>query len=141
MRILHFDVSGKGCDEKYRCMPGRDFLRHNWPAITICVTATAIACAALVMLRSMPPQRIIMTTGPEGDAYYELGERYRAALARENVEVQLLATAGSVEPGAAARSAFASKRCLDRGWHPRRWSFVRTRIAGDVVLRALVVVS
>jgi TRAP-type uncharacterized transport system substrate-binding protein len=78
-------------------MPGRDFLRHNWPAITICVTATAIACAALVMLRSMPPQRIIMATGPEGDAYYELGERYRAALARENVEVQLLATAGSVD--------------------------------------------
>jgi TRAP transporter TAXI family solute receptor len=78
-------------------MPARDFLRHNWPAITICVTAAAIACAALVTLRSMPPHRIIMATGPEGDAYYELGERYRAALARENVEVQLLATAGSVD--------------------------------------------
>src|ERR1700731_759848 len=78
-------------------MPARDFLRHNWPAITICVTAAAIACAALVTLRSMPPHRIIMATGPEGDAYYELGERYRAALARENVEVQLVPTAGSVE--------------------------------------------
>src|ERR1700731_3608356 len=38
-----------------------------------------------------------MATGPEGDAYYEVGERYRAALARENVEVQLVPTAGSVE--------------------------------------------
>ena len=78
-------------------MPARDFLRLHWPAITISVTAAAIACAALLMLRSMPPHRIVMATGPEGDAYYEVGERYRAALARENVEVQLAATAGSVD--------------------------------------------
>ena len=78
-------------------MPAGDFLRHNWPAITIAVTTAAIACAALLMLRSMPPHRIVMATGPKGDAYYEVGERYRAALARENVEVQLVATAGSVD--------------------------------------------
>src|SRR6516165_7167657 len=78
-------------------MPARDFLRHNWHAITITVTAAAIACAALVMLRTMPPQRIVMATGPEGGTYYEVGERYRATLARENVEVRLVPTAGSVE--------------------------------------------
>ena len=63
-------------------MPAGDFLRHNWPAFTIAVTTAALACAALLMLRSMPPHRIVMATGPEGDAYYEVGERYRAALAR-----------------------------------------------------------
>jgi len=78
-------------------MPARDFLRHNWHALTIAVTATAIACAALVMLRSMPPHRIVMATGPEGGTYYEVGKRYRTALARENVEVQLAPTPGSVE--------------------------------------------
>src|SRR6202048_892373 len=78
-------------------MPARYFLQHNWPAITISVTAVAIGCAAIVMLRNMPPHRIVMATGPEGDAYYEIGERYRAALARANVEVQLVPTAGSVE--------------------------------------------
>src|SRR5215813_192716 len=78
-------------------MPARDFLRHNWHAITITVTAAAIACAALVMLRTMPPHRIVMATGPEGGTYYEVGQRYRAALARENVEVQLVPTPGSVE--------------------------------------------
>ena len=67
----------------------RDFLRHNWPAITIAVTAAAIGCAAVVMLRSMPPHRIVMATGPEGGTYYEIGQRYRAALARENVDVQI----------------------------------------------------
>jgi TRAP-type uncharacterized transport system substrate-binding protein len=78
-------------------MSARRFLQHNWPAITIAVTAAAIAIAALVMLRGLPPHRIVMATGPEGDAYHEIGERYRAALASENVEVELVPTAGAVE--------------------------------------------
>jgi len=49
-------------------MPIRAFLRHHWPAITITVTAAAIACAAFVMLGNMPPHRIVMATGPEGSA-------------------------------------------------------------------------
>jgi TRAP-type uncharacterized transport system substrate-binding protein len=82
--------------------PG-DILRNNWPAITITVTAAAIVCAAIVMLHSMPPHLIVMATGPEGDADYEIGKRYRAALARSNVEVQLVPTAGSVENRAMLR--------------------------------------
>jgi len=78
-------------------MRGGDFLRHNWHAITIAVTAAAIACAAFVMMRSMPPHRIVMATGPEGGTYFEIGKRYRTALARENVEVRLVPTPGSVE--------------------------------------------
>src|SRR5215470_1026228 len=78
-------------------MPARDDLRNHWPTITIAVTAAAIACAALVMLRNMPPHLIIMATGPAGDAYYEIGKRYRAVLARSNVQLQLVPTAGSVE--------------------------------------------
>ena len=78
-------------------MPARDFLRHNWPAITIAVTAAAIACAALVMLQSMPPHQLVMATGPEGGAYYEVGRRYHEVLARAGVDVKLVPTAGSVE--------------------------------------------
>ena len=78
-------------------MSVRHFLENHWPSITIAVTATAIACAFLVMLRSMPPHQIVMATGREGDAYHEIGERYRAALSDEDVQVQLVATAGSVE--------------------------------------------
>jgi TRAP-type uncharacterized transport system substrate-binding protein len=52
-------------------MAARDLLRNNWPAITIAVTAAAIACMAIVMLRSMPPRMIVMATGPEGGSYYE----------------------------------------------------------------------
>src|SRR5216683_4126598 len=78
-------------------MAARDFLRNNWPAITITMTAVAIACAAIVMLRGMPPRTIVMATGPEGGAYNEFGKRYRAELASANVEVRLVSTAGSVE--------------------------------------------
>ena len=62
-------------------MSAREFLRHYWHAITIAVTAVAIACAAIIMLSTLPPRLIVMATGPEGDAYHEIGERYRAELA------------------------------------------------------------
>src|SRR6516164_9630287 len=79
------------------CMPARDFLRHHWPTVTIAATAAAIAGAAIVLLRSLPPHIIVMATGPEGGSYHDIGQRYQAVLARDNVEVQLLPTAGSVE--------------------------------------------
>jgi TRAP-type uncharacterized transport system substrate-binding protein len=78
-------------------MVAKDYLRNNWPAITITVTAVAIACTAILMLRSMPPGMIVMATGPEGGAYYEFGKRYRAELAGANVEVRLVPTAGSLK--------------------------------------------
>jgi TRAP transporter TAXI family solute receptor len=78
-------------------MAVRETLRRHWPAITIAVTAAAIACAAVVMLQSMPPHRIVMATGAEGGTYYQMGERYRAALADANVGVKLVPSAGSVE--------------------------------------------
>lgn len=75
----------------------KDFLRNNWPAVTVAVTAAAIALAVFVILRTLPPRTIVMVTGPEGGAYYEIGKRYRAELARAGVEVRLIATAGSLE--------------------------------------------
>jgi TRAP-type uncharacterized transport system substrate-binding protein len=56
-----------------------------------------IACAALVMLLTLPPRSIVMATGPEGGSYYELGERYREMLANSGIQVRLVPTAGSVE--------------------------------------------
>src|SRR5215467_13938656 len=78
-------------------MPARDYLRNNWPAVTITVTAGAIAFAAVAMLLGLPPRTIVMATGDLGGAYYEFGKRYREELARANVEVRVLQTAGSPE--------------------------------------------
>src|SRR5262249_28111058 len=88
-----------------------ELLRNHWPAITIAVTAAAIAGLALVMLSNMPPHTIVMATGPEGDAYFEIGKRYRDVLAKANVEVQLVPTAGHggrLPPRHARRSRLAA---------------------------------
>jgi TRAP-type uncharacterized transport system substrate-binding protein len=76
-------------------MAARDFIRHHWPAITICVTATAIAVAAIVMLRNVPPDKIVIATGGQGGAYYKFGNRYREELARAGVKVEVRETKGS----------------------------------------------
>jgi len=78
-------------------MFAREFLRHHWHTITIIVTAAALAGAVFALWHSLPPRRIVMATGPEGGTYYVVGERYRDALAREGIKVELRPTAGSVE--------------------------------------------
>ena len=75
----------------------RYILRNHWLVITITVTAVAIVIAAVVILRDMPPRMIVMATGSEGGSFYDVGERYRAALASAGVEVRLVPTAGSAE--------------------------------------------
>ena len=75
----------------------KHFAQNHWPSVAIAVTAAVVACATLVMLWNMPPRSIVMATGPQGGTYYEVGERYRAALAEAGVEVRLMPTAGSVE--------------------------------------------
>ena len=122
-------------------MAVRDILRNNWPTITIGVTAAVIVCAAVVMLRSMPPRVIVMATGPEGGAYHELGERYRAALGADGVEVRLVPTAGSVENLALLRDPRSGVSvALIQGGIIGAGNFIGPRIARDGLLRALVVV-
>jgi TRAP-type uncharacterized transport system substrate-binding protein len=75
----------------------RDTLRSNWPTVAITVTVVAIVVAAIAIIRTMPPRKIVMATGAESGAYFAVGERYRALLARAGVEVRLVPTAGSPE--------------------------------------------
>lgn len=82
-------------------MTGRNFLRVGWPAAAILIVLMAIGLIAALLLASLPPRHIVMATGPEGGTYYEVGKRYQAVLARDNVEVRLVTTAGSVENVAA----------------------------------------
>ena len=78
-------------------MAARDILRNNWPAVAFAVTAAAIVIAVIAIICTKPPHRIVMATGSEGGAYFEIGKRYRTALAKAGVEVRLVPTAGSVE--------------------------------------------
>jgi TRAP-type uncharacterized transport system substrate-binding protein len=75
----------------------KEFLRANWHLVTIAATAAAIVGVAVLLLATMPPQAIVMATGPEGGTYHEAGKRYQAALARDGVQVRLVVTAGALE--------------------------------------------
>lgn len=44
-----------------------------------------------------PPNRIVLATGADGGAYQRYGEQFAAYLATEGIQVELRATAGSVE--------------------------------------------
>ena len=65
--------------------------------LAIAATIAIVLGAGVFVLESLPPRTIVMATGAEGGANYELGTRYREILAREGVELQLRPTTGSME--------------------------------------------
>ena len=78
-------------------LTARQFLRRHWLALVLVAAGAVILCAAVLLLRTMPPRTITMATGSEGGAYHEVGKFYRTILARSGVELQLQPTGGSVE--------------------------------------------
>jgi TRAP-type uncharacterized transport system substrate-binding protein len=78
----------------------KEFVRRRPALVLVVAIAVALASLAtliLVVSRGLPPRIIVMTTGPEGSAYREFGEKYRAALARDGIEVKLEPSLGNVE--------------------------------------------
>jgi TRAP-type uncharacterized transport system substrate-binding protein len=78
----------------------KEFMRHR-PLIVLGVAvAVAVACIVWVMFiigRGLPPRTVVMSTGPEGSAYREFGEKYRSALARDGIHLKLEPSLGNVE--------------------------------------------
>jgi TRAP transporter TAXI family solute receptor len=79
----------------------RDYFRAHRLQLMIALLAVAalvvLLWTAIAAMRPMPPRTVTMATGPEGGAYYEVGQRYRELLAHQGIDLQLLPTAGSVE--------------------------------------------
>jgi TRAP-type uncharacterized transport system substrate-binding protein len=80
----------------------RDYFRtHHLNLIIPVIAAVLIACTLLwlvvVAMRPLPPRTVIMVTGPEGGAFYEMGKRYQESLAHQGIKLQLLPTGGAVE--------------------------------------------
>src|SRR5215813_2539383 len=76
--------------------PQRNIKRLRLLAALLAAIAVAIALWSVVA-RGIPPRTVTLATGPEGSSYAQIGERYRAILARSGVVLKLEATAGSVE--------------------------------------------
>ena len=61
------------------------------PVLAIALLSVAIA------YHLTPPDNVVMTTGFEGGAYANFGERYRQILAREKINLKVILSSGSVE--------------------------------------------
>ena len=72
----------------------RDLLTLALPAIALVIAAFALAWQ---FVRPAPPTKIVISTGAIGGAYQFFGERYKAKLAEEGIEVELRPSSGAIE--------------------------------------------
>jgi TRAP transporter TAXI family solute receptor len=86
-------------------MADTDSQKSRWPLIAIVVTAMALLGAGYMVWRTMPPRTLVMATGAEGGAYYEIGKRYQEILGRAGVQLRLVPTGGALENLALLRNA------------------------------------
>jgi ABC-type nitrate/sulfonate/bicarbonate transport system substrate-binding protein len=70
----------------------RDLLLSAGP---VALVALALVALAYWWLDPTPPRHVRLATGPAQSAYDEIGKRYRQALARHGIEVQLVPSEGS----------------------------------------------
>ena len=63
----------------------------------IALTMASVLGGSVFIMKTLPPRTIVMATGVEGDANYEIGIRYREVLVKEGVKLQLVPTTGSLE--------------------------------------------
>src|SRR6516164_2798042 len=78
-------------------MMTRSLLQRYWPFFSLAAILAILLAAGSYVVATLPPRTIVMATGPEGGANYELGGRYREFLAKSGVELKPLPTSGSLE--------------------------------------------
>lgn len=66
-------------------------------AFPIVVIVMAVFWIAYQFVQPAPPRTLTMTTGAEGGAYRAYGERYRQILARNDIDLRLRTSSGSIE--------------------------------------------
>jgi len=74
-----------------------DRLQKSWPVLTAAGLAAIVLAASVFIVMTMPPRTVVMATGAEGGANYQLGLRYADILARSGVRLRLVPTSGGLE--------------------------------------------
>jgi TRAP-type uncharacterized transport system substrate-binding protein len=74
---------------------------------------------AIRMLDLAPRRTLVFAAGSEGGSYHQLAQRYRAILARDDIAVTILTTAGSVENAELIAGGAADVAFLQGGVEPR----------------------
>lgn len=67
-------------------------------ALTVLIVSTVILLTGIVFfIRSAPPTKITISSGPEGSISHGLAEKYQIALAKSGIKVRILPSNGSYE--------------------------------------------
>jgi TRAP transporter TAXI family solute receptor len=80
--------------QKIRELPPRTFWKMVVAPLMIIL---GVFWVSIHFVKPIPPHTLTMTTGMEGGSFVVLGERYRQVLARDGIQLQLLASSGSIE--------------------------------------------
>jgi TRAP transporter TAXI family solute receptor len=128
-----------------------DFAYGFWRFAAVAGALAIIIGAGVFIVGTLPPRSVVMATGAEGGANYELGSRYREILAKEGVTLQLVPTSGSMENlrklgeprsgvsigfiqgGTTTRKEAPELESLGTVFYEPLWLFRRSEIAGDNV--------
>ena len=100
----------------------------------------SVLAAGVFIVETMPPRTVVMATGAEGGANYQMGLRYRDILAQSGVKLRLVPTSGGLENLALLKDPKSGGWCrVHPGRHNHRKGVARCGVARHRVLRAAVV--
>ena len=72
-------------------------LQKSWRWLVCSAIGAILLGLGILIYETLPPRTVVMATGPEGGANYELGLRYREVLAKEGVTLKLVPTNGGMQ--------------------------------------------
>ncbi|MCX7135839.1 MAG: C4-dicarboxylate ABC transporter substrate-binding protein [Proteobacteria bacterium] len=72
----------------------RDMFMAWWPALLVVAIGFAVAWQ---FVEPAPPRSVVMVTGAEDGAYFAFAKQYGEVLARNDIELEIRSTSGSVE--------------------------------------------
>jgi len=127
-----------------------NYLQRFWRWFTFAAVGAILLGAGVMVFETLPPRTVVMATGAEGGANYELGIRYREILAKSGVKLQLLPTTGSMENlaqlrdprsgvdvgfvqgGTTTRKESPGLESLGTIFYEPLWLFIRSGIGNDI---------
>lgn len=72
-------------------------LPHRWVPWVIAALVLGGLAFGLTWLQPPPPKRVVMSTAPVGGGYHSFAKQYKDALARHQIELELMPSVGAVE--------------------------------------------
>jgi len=75
------------------------FIRRGLQVTAVAIVTIVVGIGlwwAADQIRPLPPKTVVMTTGPEGSSFHELGKQYRAILATAGIDLQLRTSEGGI---------------------------------------------